>query len=529
GDPSPLFLGALHTKEPVVVTKYETLQGKQMHMGKTPVNVFLGVPVSTPPVLQGSWGQITSMYVNTQKQYKWLRFSEDCLYLNVYAPVHARGDSPLPAPHCPAQASASPGGTFLTGSSSTHDGFELAAPEQVVIMLLQSRLGVLGFLRWAGPGTRAGSPLDLGGGSTGWRERDVVHGGETTWQGRSLTFGPRELGPAGPGCGSVLGAEKHRSLWRRRRLCDPVWPVIRGHVHLGTDECDDVTPSLRSLPSGHFPECTAVLRVFITSDSLKVAKMGGSSPPGLSKEGQYGGTPKHLFSPQKVACLVGCNHKSTWILVDCLRAQSGAEVMRVSKKMRFFHLNSQEDPQEITWFMRPMVDGVVVSDDPVVLLIQGQVASVPCLLSVNNLEFSWLLPFVSGCFLLYLYVFEPHTSTNIIIKPRTDGADHGDEICFIFRSPFSKVAKAPPDTPHWVSGLSTFVFGPTSPLADHRELARQPPSLEGIVEGAGNPTDEKLPYWPCYSQKYLQLDFTTKVGVKLKEEKMVFWMRLCQH
>lgn len=46
--------------------------------------------------LQESWGQITSMYFNTRKQYKWLRFSEDCLYLNVYAPVRARGDAPLP-------------------------------------------------------------------------------------------------------------------------------------------------------------------------------------------------------------------------------------------------------------------------------------------------------------------------------------------------------------------------------------------------------------------------------------------------
>ena len=49
-DPSPLFLGAQHTKEPLVITKYGTLQGKQMHVGKTPINVFLGVPFSRPPV-----------------------------------------------------------------------------------------------------------------------------------------------------------------------------------------------------------------------------------------------------------------------------------------------------------------------------------------------------------------------------------------------------------------------------------------------------------------------------------------------
>ena len=50
GDPSLLFLGALHTKEPLVDTTYGTLRGKQIHVGKTPINVFLGVPFSKPPV-----------------------------------------------------------------------------------------------------------------------------------------------------------------------------------------------------------------------------------------------------------------------------------------------------------------------------------------------------------------------------------------------------------------------------------------------------------------------------------------------
>lgn len=50
--------------------------------------------------------------------------------------------------------------------------------------------------------------------------------------------------------------------------------------------------------------------------------------------------------------------------------------------------------------MSPVVDGVVFQDNPIVLLTQGQVAPVPYLLGVNNLEFNWLLPFVSeeeGC------------------------------------------------------------------------------------------------------------------------------------
>ena len=45
--------------------------------------------------------------------------------------------------------------------------------------------------------------------------------------------------------------------------------------------------------------------------------------------------------------------------------------------------------------MSPVVNNVVLPEDPLVLLNWGQVVPVPGLLGVNNLEFSWLLPFVS--------------------------------------------------------------------------------------------------------------------------------------
>lgn len=49
GDPSPFFLGVQNTKEPLAVTEYGVLQGKQIHV-KIPINVFLGVPFSRPLV-----------------------------------------------------------------------------------------------------------------------------------------------------------------------------------------------------------------------------------------------------------------------------------------------------------------------------------------------------------------------------------------------------------------------------------------------------------------------------------------------
>uniref|UniRef100_A0A8C9JE18 Carboxylic ester hydrolase n=1 Tax=Panthera tigris altaica TaxID=74533 RepID=A0A8C9JE18_PANTA len=343
-------LGAQHTKEPLVITKYGTLQGKQMHVGKTPINVFLGVPFSRPPVgvrrfaapeppepwegiknattyapacLQESWGQITSMYFNTRKQYKWLRFSEDCLYLNVYAPVRARGDAPLPVMVW------FPGGAFLVGSASTYDGTQLASREKVVLVLLQHRLGILGFLSTGDSQARGNWALLDQVAALRWVQENIA------------AFG------GDPRCVTLFGQSSGAMCISGLMMS----PLARGLFHRAISQ------------SG-----TAALRAFITPDPLRVAKT--------------------------VARLAGCTNNSTRILVDCLRARSGAEVMHVSKKMGFFHLNSQKDPQEVVWFMSPVVDGVVFPDDPAVLLSQGQVAPVPYLLGVNNLEFSWLLPFI---------------------------------------------------------------------------------------------------------------------------------------
>ncbi|XP_037371738.1 carboxylesterase 4A [Talpa occidentalis] len=535
-------LGDLHTKKPLVATKYGLLQGKQMHVAKTNINVFLGVPFAKPPVgtrrftapeapepwkgirhatthapacLQESWGQVTSMYFSTGRRYQWLRFSEDCLYLDVYAPARAPGDALLPVMVWV------PGGAFLVGAASTYDGSELAAREQVVVVLLQYRLGILGFLSTGDSQARGNWALLDQVEALRWVQKNIAaFGGDP---GRVTLFGQS----AGAFCISGLMMS----------------PLARGLFHRAISQ------------SG-----TAVLRNFINPDPLAVAK--------------------------KIAHLAGCKHNSTQILVECLRALPVAKMMHVSKKMRFFHFNFQKDPQEIVWFMSPVVDGVVFPDNPVVLLTQGQVAPVPYLLGVNNLEFNWVLPYImkiplsrhimrketlskilwststllnitkeqvplvmeeylgemdggdwkmlrnrlmdlatdavfvsptlraarchrNAGFPVYLYEFMHHAPTTIIIKPRTDVADHGDEIYYIFGTPFLKGHSA----------------------GEERALSSRMMSYWANFARTGNPNDGKLPYWPRYDkdEKYLQLDYAVRVGVKLKEEKVAFWMRLHQN
>ncbi|XP_015860882.2 carboxylesterase 4A isoform X3 [Peromyscus maniculatus bairdii] len=343
-------LGALHTKEPLVVTKHGILQGKQTHVGNITVQVFLGVPFSRPPVgarrfappeppqpwngirdattyppscLQETWGQITSLYLNTRKRYEWLHFSEDCLYLNVYAPVLAAGDPLLPVMVW------FPGGAFLVGSASTYEGSELAAREKVVLVFLQYRLGILGFFSTGDSQARGNWGLLDQVAALHWVQENIAaFGGDP----ESVTL-----------FGQSAGAMSVSGLLMS--------PLAQGLFHRAISQ------------SG-----TAILNSFITHDPLKAAK--------------------------KVAHMAGCNHNNTRIMVECLRALSGDEMMHVSKRMSFFRANFKKDPKDVLWFLSPVVDGVVFPEDPVVLLTHGQVTPVPYLLGVNNAEFEWALPFL---------------------------------------------------------------------------------------------------------------------------------------
>uniref|UniRef100_A0A8C0Z876 Carboxylic ester hydrolase n=1 Tax=Cyanistes caeruleus TaxID=156563 RepID=A0A8C0Z876_CYACU len=129
------------------------------------VNVFLGIPFAkaplgslrfSPPEPPEPWTglrdatsypplcpQDLSMLKTAEKNYKekHLAFqtSEDCLYLSVYSPAGSSKKDKLPVMvwiH---------GGNFIFGGAARYDGSALSAYENVVVVIIQYRLGLLGF------------------------------------------------------------------------------------------------------------------------------------------------------------------------------------------------------------------------------------------------------------------------------------------------------------------------------------------------------------------------------------------------
>uniref|UniRef100_A0A9J8A8A7 Carboxylesterase 2b n=1 Tax=Cyprinus carpio carpio TaxID=630221 RepID=A0A9J8A8A7_CYPCA len=152
---------------PLVQTKLGSLRGAFLTVkGKgTIVNSYLGVPFAKPPVgplrlarpqpaekwdgVRDATKQPPMCIQDRQVSVIELKFlamdvelpevSEDCLYLNIYTPVKPGKDAKLPVMvwiH---------GGGLVFGSASVYDGSVLSAYQDVVVVLIQYRLGLLGF------------------------------------------------------------------------------------------------------------------------------------------------------------------------------------------------------------------------------------------------------------------------------------------------------------------------------------------------------------------------------------------------
>ncbi|XP_029008611.1 fatty acyl-CoA hydrolase precursor, medium chain-like [Betta splendens] len=153
----------VHTQLGSLRGQYVSVKGKE-----TGVHAYLGVPFAKPPVgpalrlaapqpVEGWEGvkdatqqppmcvQNRQILVDISRHLGDLfqvipDISEDCLYLNIYTPANKTHDAKLPVMVW------IEGGGFTFGSASTSDGSALAAYQDVVVVLIQYRLGILGFL-----------------------------------------------------------------------------------------------------------------------------------------------------------------------------------------------------------------------------------------------------------------------------------------------------------------------------------------------------------------------------------------------
>jgi len=143
---------------PTVTTKFGPVEGTITQGSQQ----FLGIPFAAPPTGSLRWKppQSPSSWSSIRPSKTWSSSvgcpqncdlpphecatvsSEDCLFLNVWAPEHATPSSNLPT------MVFFPGGRFLVGTANTvgYDGTWLAGNTDTVVVVTNYRLGALGFL-----------------------------------------------------------------------------------------------------------------------------------------------------------------------------------------------------------------------------------------------------------------------------------------------------------------------------------------------------------------------------------------------
>uniref|UniRef100_A0AAR2J0J0 Carboxylic ester hydrolase n=1 Tax=Pygocentrus nattereri TaxID=42514 RepID=A0AAR2J0J0_PYGNA len=148
------------TKLGALKGEYVTAKGKDtvvhsylgVPFAKSPVGPLRLVPPQTAEVWEGVRGAtqqphmciqnrqlLADLIANFTLRAELPEMSEDCLYLNIYTPAKPGEDANLPVMvwiH---------GGGLSIGSASIYDGSILSAYQNVVVVLIQYRLGLLGF------------------------------------------------------------------------------------------------------------------------------------------------------------------------------------------------------------------------------------------------------------------------------------------------------------------------------------------------------------------------------------------------
>lgn len=534
-------------EQPEVVTKYGTARGYQFKVdaAERSVNVFLGLPFAKAPVgpLRFSepqppepWkgvrdatsyppmclqdkvlGQFLSDVFTNRKEKVRLQMSEDCLYLNIYTPVSTEKQEKLPVfvwIH---------GGGLVLGAASSYDGSALAAFDNVVVVTIQYRLGIVGYFSTGDKYARGNWGYLDQVAALQWIQENIIHfGGDPG----SVTI-----------CGESAGGISVSAL--------VLSPLAKGLFHKAISE------------SG-----TAIRALFTDKPEEEAQRIAAAS--GCEKSSS--------------AALVECLREKTEEEMEQITLKMDMTTLKVC-------YTSPGKCEQPSMFISSTVDGVFFPKSPRELLSEKAINAVPYIIGVNNCEFGWVIPemmkvpdFTEGLdkevarqvlqssFVLsfksvpsdivdlvfneyigkaesraqvrdglldaigdhmfvfpaievaryhrdaghpvYFYEFQHRPSSATGVVPEFVKADHGDEIAFVFGKPF-------------LAGNAT---------EEENKLSRAVMKYWTNFARNGNPNGEGLVHWPQYDldERYLEIDLIQKAAKKLKEDKMEFWVQLTE-
>nr|XP_034379007.1 acylcarnitine hydrolase-like [Arvicanthis niloticus] len=508
---------------PIRNTHTGQVRGRLVHMKDTKagVHIFLGIPFAKPPVgtLRFAppedpepWSGVrnaTSYPVMCLQNYDMLSelglpnmkmnlssifVSEDCLYLNIHTPAHAHEGSNLTVMvwiH---------GGALVSGSASMFDGSLLTATEDLVVVTIQYRLGVLGFFSTGDEHARGNWGYLDQVAALRWVKQNIAHFGgnpdQVTIFGESAggtSVSSHVVSPLSQGL--FYGAIMESGVALLPDLISDTSETVSTTVaKLSGCEGMDTEALVRCLRNKSEAEILAINKVFKVIPAVVDGKFLPRHPKELLASEDF----------RPVPSIIGVNNDEYgWNLPMGLdSAQTIKEITRENLQAVLRNTTSQMKlPPECGDLL--MEEYMGDTQDAQTLQIQFTEMMADFMFVIPALQ---VAHFQRSHAPVYFYEFQHRPSYLNDTKPPYVKADHGDEVPFVFgyfwgmKPNFTEEEKL----------LNTRMMKYWANFARQR-----------------NPNSEGLLNWPVLDQdeKYLQLNTQPTVGRALKAKRLQFWTK----
>uniref|UniRef100_A0A8C6MP11 Carboxylic ester hydrolase n=1 Tax=Mus spicilegus TaxID=10103 RepID=A0A8C6MP11_MUSSI len=421
--------------------------------------------------------------------------SEDCLYLNIYVPAHAHEGSNLPVMvwiH---------GGALTVGMASMYDGSMLAATEDVVVVAIQYRLGVLGFFSTGDQHAKGNWGYLDQVAALRWVQQNIVHfGGNPD---RVTIFGESA---GGTSVSSHVVSPMSQGLFHGAIMESGV-AVLPDLISSSSEMVHRIVANLSGCAAVNSETLMRCLRGKNEAEMLAINKVFKIIPGVV--DGEF--LPKHPqelmaskdFHP--VPSIIGINNDEYgWILPTIMDpAQKIEEITRktLPDVLKSTALKMMLPPECGDLLMEEYMGD---TEDPETLQAQFREMKGDFMFVIPALQ---VAHFQRSHAPVYFYEFQHRPSFFKDFRPPYVKADHGDEIFLVFGYQFGNIK-----LPY---------------TEEEEQLSRKIMKYWANFARHGNPNSEGLPYWPVmdHDEQYLQLDIQPSVGRALKARRLQFWTK----